>query len=228
MLKTVLVVAIGLLPPSSVKNALLRATGWKIGQSSSIGPGLYIRVKAVSLGSESRIGPFNVFRDLSELAVGERGRIGQWNWVSAADPLVRVRGGGFLRLGDDSALTARHYLDCSGGVTIGHHTTVAGVRSTFITHGIDWKRAAQTTAGISIGNYCIISSNVALTPGTTVNDRVVVGMGTVAARNVGPEGSLSVGARATTVKSEIHGAYFTRDRGYIKNIMERDDHDDSA
>lgn len=222
MLKMMMIALIGLAPSSRMKLALLRLLGWRIGDRTSVGPGLYLRLKTVTLGNDVRLGPFNVIRDMSEVTVESRGRIGQWNWVSAAVPLVDARGGGFLRIGADSAVTSRHYMDCSGGVTIGHHTTVAGVRSTFITHGIAWKTAEQTSDGISIGNYCIISSNVAIAPGTSVEDRVVIGMGSVVSREVGPKGSLHVGGRAAAVKHDLQGAYFSRERGYIRNIKVRD------
>lgn len=222
MLKIMMIAVVGLAPSSRVKLAILRSLGWRIGQRTSVGPGLYIRLTSVTLGSDVRIGPFNVIRDMAEVTVEARGRIGQWNWISAATPLVEVRGGGYLRIGADSAVTSRHYMDCSGGVAIGHHTTVAGVRSTFITHGISWKTAEQTSGGITIGDYCIVSSNVAIAPGTSIDDRVVIGMGSVVSHDVGPEGSLYVGGRATSVKSALEGAYFHRERGYIRDIKARD------
>ena len=187
MLKTMMIAAVGLAPSSRAKLAILRFLGWRIGKETSVGPGLYLRLASVTLGSDVRIGPFNVFRDMAEVRVEARGRIGQWNWISAAGPLVEARGGGFLRIGEDSAVTSRHYMDCSGGVEIGHHTTVAGVRSTFITHGIAWKTAEQTSDGITIGDYCIVSSNVAIAPGTSTDDRVVIGIGSVLSRDVGPQ-----------------------------------------
>ncbi len=221
-MRHLLVALVGTLPTSTFKNYLLRILGWEIGRSTEIGPGLYLRLTVVKLGDHVRIGPFNVFRDMAEVRLGARARIGQWNWISSALPLVEARGGGYLRLDNDAAITARHYLDCSGGVSIGHHTTVAGVRSTFITHGIEWRSAAQTSSSIVIGDYCIISSNVALTPGTVVESRCVVGMGAVAARTVGPEGTLQVGSRVTAVKSGLEGLYFTRYKGYIRDIKARD------
>ncbi|MBD8218529.1 hypothetical protein IFU40_07800 [Microbacterium sp. CFBP 13617] len=217
-----MIALVGLAPSSGMKLAILRSLGWRIGQGTSVGPGLYFRLMSVTLASDVRIGPFNVIRDMAELTVESRGRIGQWNWISSAAPLVEARGGGFLRIGADSAVTSRHYMDCSGGVTIGHHTTVAGVRSTFITHGIVWKSAQQTSGGISIGDYCIVSSNVAIAPGTSIDHRVVIGMGSVVSHVVAPQGSLYVGGRATAVKRDLEGAYFRRERGYIRDIEARD------
>ncbi|GAA1469900.1 hypothetical protein GCM10017607_11330 [Microbacterium thalassium] len=218
MMKHLLVALVGVAPASRPKNSLLRKLGWSIGHDTAIGPGIYWRLDSVSVGACARIGPLNVFRDLADLELGERGRIGQWNWISASRPLRRAGGSGSLAIGADSALTARHYLDVSGGVRVGHHTTVAGVRSTFITHGIDWKRARQRTRGISIGNYCIVSSNVALAPGTHVSDCVVVGMGTTLSGEVGPSGALVTASRGSAVRTGLEGAYFSREIGYINKV----------
>lgn len=214
----ILIALIGLLPASRLKNLGLRRLGWAIGRSTSIGPGLYWSIASVTIGSSARIGPFNVVRGLAKLSMGDRARMGQWNWVSASGPLVDAGSAGALVVGEDSAITARHYIDASGGVTIGHHTTVAGVRSTFVTHGIDWRASRQRTRRISIGDYCIVSSNVSIAPGTSVASRVVVGMGAVLAGDVGPEGVLVVGGRGAAVKYGLTGEYFTRDVGYIGEI----------
>lgn len=212
-MKRILTLIICTLPAHRIKNWLLRRVGFRIAPTASMGPCLVVNVDMVSMASGSRIGPFNVFRDLRSVEMGSTSVVGQWNWISAAAPLVTREGQGVFRLGRDSALTSRHYVDASGGVTIGRFSTVAGVRSTFITHGIDWRGGRQQTRPISIGDYCIISSNVCIPPGAAIPDRSVVGMG---ATVVGghQEGMLWVDGRAAAVKP-VHGAYFSRARGFV-------------
>ena len=212
-MKRLTVLVVCALPASTFKNWLLRQLGFRVSRTARFAPCLVLNVSAILLADRARIGPFNVFRDLSSLDLAEQAVIGQWNWVSAARPLVTAPGQGTLRIGRESALTSRHYVDASGGVSIGDFTTVAGVRSTFITHGIDWRSNRQSTRPISIGNYCLVSSNVALPPGATIPDRSLVGMG---ATIVGgdEEGMLWVGSRALAVKP-ISGDYFTRLRGFV-------------
>jgi len=201
------------MPASRVKNWVLRQFNYQVPRTASFGPCLVVNVGFISLGADARIGPFNVFRDLRSLELGDRSVIGQWNWVSAASPLVVAPGHGRLSLGRESALTSRHYVDASGGVSIGDFTTVAGVRSTFITHGIDWRRNEQSTRPIVIGDYCLVSSNVALPPGAIVPNRSLVGMGATIVGGA-DEGMLWVGARATAVKP-VGGEYFSRPRGFV-------------
>lgn len=220
-MRTAWIMMVGTLPASALKNWLLRKVGYDIPRSARFGPCLVVGVGHVSLGEDSRIGPFNVLRDLTAVTLGSSAVLGQWNWISAARPLLTSPQHGTFVLGAESALTSRHYVDASGGVSIGQHTTVAGVRSTFITHGIDWRRAEQTTKSIEIGDYCLISSNVALTPGTRIADRVIVGMGATVSGVLDEEGALYVAPRGVSVKSALEGAYFTRARGFVNGPADR-------
>ena len=70
-------------------------------------------------------------------------------------------------------------FDYSGGVRIGEYITVAGVRSTILSHEIDLAAGVQTSKTTQIGDFCFVSSNVCLTPGSSIHDRSVVAMGAV-------------------------------------------------
>jgi acetyltransferase-like isoleucine patch superfamily enzyme len=193
----------------------MRRLGHEVHPTARLGPCLIIGVSRITLAEGSRVGPFNVFRDLQGFHLDRAAVVGQWNWISAAAPLVSQPQHGVFSLGQDSALTSRHYVDASGGVLIGQFTTVAGVRSTFITHGIDWKRSEQTVKGITVGDYCLVSSNVCLAPGTTIADRSVIGMGETVAGALDEAGALYLSGRAVPVKSDLLGKYFSRNRGFV-------------
>ncbi|WP_425463150.1 hypothetical protein [Microbacterium hatanonis] len=94
---------------------------------------------------------------------------------------------------------------------------MAGVRSTFITHGIDWRTSSQTYRSITIGDYSLISSNVQITPGSQIGSRVVVGMGATVAGSLS-DGGLLVQERAREVKENLQGDYFKRDVGFIDYV----------
>lgn len=219
-IRSVLVALVALLPASELKNVLLRRMGWAIGDGAHIGPCLIVNVDRAQIGNRACIGSLSVVRDLTTLTVGEHAVIGHWNWVSASKRLAEAGAPCELYLGTHSALTSRHYVDCSGGVRIGTHTTIAGVRSTFVTHGISWKSSAQTFNPIEIGDYCLISSNVQVAPGTVVGSKVVVGMGaTIAGKLLEP--GLYVQSRAIHVKPDLAGEYFTRKEGHVDIVEAR-------
>jgi acetyltransferase-like isoleucine patch superfamily enzyme len=213
-----LVIVVAALPASGLKNSLLRRLGWAIGDGVRIGPCLVLNIDHVDIGDGARIGAFNVLRELVTLKVGAHADIGHWNWVSACRPFGEAGATCLLQLGAHSAITARHYLDCTGSIRVGTHTTIAGVRSTLITHGISWKNSAQTFNPIVIGDYCLISSNVQVSPGAVVGNRIVVGMGaTIAGRILEP--GLYIQPRAELVKSDLGGEYFQRKEGRISTVQ---------
>lgn len=217
-MSTLLVLLVGLLPASSMKNRLLRRLGWQIGADTSIGPGVYLRIREVSIGAGTVVGTFNVFRDLASVEIGDGAIIGQWNWVSAAAPLVHSVGGpyaGRFRLGRHSAVTSRHYLDASGGISIGEYTTMAGVRSTILTHGIDMAESQQSIRSCSIGDRALVSSNVKLVPGAHVPDESLVAMGAVVLPGLEKTRALYRGVPATYSKDIPPGKYFTREQGPV-------------
>lgn len=209
------ILAAGLLPAGMLKNRILNILGCEIHQSAEIHPCLVVNVGKFRIGANSRIGMFTCFRDLEEVCLAESARIGQLNWISAAKDLNMSVMSGRLTLGPHAAVTNRHYFDCSGGIEIGAYSTVAGVRSTFISHGIDWKRSVQSVATIRIGSYCIVSSNVNVAPGTELEDHSVVGMGATIDKSLPDRGGLILATRGRLVKSDLGGNYFTRTSGIV-------------
>ena len=225
-LRGALMAIVAALPASELKNSLLRRLGWAIGDRAHIGPCFVFRVDRVDIGDGAYIGSFNVIRDLAALTLGESAEIVHWNWVSASRQLSAEGAACLLQLGPHSNITSRHYLDCTGGIRVGTHSAIGGVRSTLMSHGISaasWpartlrKSNTHTFSPIEIGDYCLISSNVQVSPGTVVGSRIVVGMGaTIAGRLLDP--GLYVQSRATLVKSDLGGEYFRQEAGHIDTV----------
>jgi acetyltransferase-like isoleucine patch superfamily enzyme len=207
---------LGLLPKSRTKSRLLNLAGHDIHPSARMGPSLFIRVSKIVLGEKSRIGTGNIFRNMRRVELGYDSAIGQWNWISSAQELVVAEGQATLVLGKGSALTSRHYCDASGGIAIGDFTTVAGVRSTFITHGIDVALNVQLVSGISIGDYCLVSSNCSFVPGASIANHSLVAMGSVIAKDAAAPGHLLAGVPAKQKKAVDTGSgYFVRSEGKV-------------
>jgi acetyltransferase-like isoleucine patch superfamily enzyme len=226
-LRGMLVTFVAALPASELKNSLLRHLGWTIGDRAHIGPCLVFRVDRVDIGRGAYIGSFNVIRDLASLRLAEYAEICHWNWVTAARPLGEAGAACLLHLAPHANITSRHYIDCSGGIRVGTHSAIGGVRSTLLTHGISatsWpartlrKSSTHTFSPIEIGDYCLISSNVQVSPGTVVGSRIVVGMGaTIAGRLLDP--GLYMQSRAALVKSDLGSEDFKNGEGHIDTIQ---------
>ena len=207
--------AIGLLPASWLKSrALSRLRGFRVDPTAEIRPVVLWGVRSVHIGAGARIGPGSIFRSLSELSVGDHAEIGQLNWISNGSGQP-VPGGGFLRLEAESALTSRHYIDCTGGITVGERTTIGGVRSTMLTHWVDTATSVRRTSGIEIGAACLIHSNVLITPGRKIADRCVVAAGAVVSADLTLSEMLYGGVPARPLRSRDGDHYFERIRGRI-------------
>jgi acetyltransferase-like isoleucine patch superfamily enzyme len=189
---------------------------WRLHPTSHIGFSM-LEADTVVLAAGARIGHFTVIRDLTILEVGTGSLIGNWNWISAA-PEFRGHSttAGTFRIGAESAVTSRHYIDCSGGVEIGTLVTLAGVRSTILTHQINRATSAQTISSVAIGDRSLISSNVKFAPGASVPRDSVVGMGAVVVGRLDQPNCLYAGVPARAVKPLSDGdAYLNRPRGPV-------------
>lgn len=214
-----LVAIIGLLPDCSVKRWLLRSVGgWTISDTASVGSGIYVRLGDVSLGAGSRVAAFSAYRDLARLSVSEHALVGHWNWIGAARSLLPLvegsvqAGAGSMcfAIGRHAAVTSRHYIDCSGGVAVGEFTTVAGVRSTILSHQIDTAESRAVLCPVVIGHHAFVGSNVTIVPGATVPDRCIIGMGAVVQGTHAKQNMLNVGVPARPVRPVASGEYFSR------------------
>jgi acetyltransferase-like isoleucine patch superfamily enzyme len=216
---TTLLISLILLVPHPVKRLLLGwLFDWKIDKSARIGLSLFYNVTHVTLGPGARIGHFNVFRNLRCVELGANALIGNWMWITAATMLVDppyVPTSGCIRVGNEAAVASRHYIDCAGGVEIGDATTVAGIRSTIMTHQISAAHARQTAAPVRIGSHCLISSNVLIAPGAVIPNSCLIAMGATVVNELPSPGMLYAGIPAKPLKKVAQGEYFTREAGFV-------------
>lgn len=217
----------GLMPASRLKNWLLNlfGPGYRIASSARIEPMMLLGVGRLVVGESSRIGLGNVFRGMREVALGDHAEIGQFNWVTGVARVVASADSetfGTLRMGDDSALTSRHYLDCAGGVILKERVTVAGLRSTFLTHGVDVMLGHQVLRPVVVGRDTMVMTNCLLVPGARIGERIVVASGSTISGVLDQSETMYAGAPAKPLKSIAGAAYFARERGRLIPLKEHD------
>jgi acetyltransferase-like isoleucine patch superfamily enzyme len=202
------------LPHSALKTQLLRVAGHTIAASAKIGPCLVVRCDQFELAPHARVGAFNVFKSVASVKLGQGAIIGSFNWFGAGSefkPVERRR----LLLGRESAITSRHYFDCSGGIVIGELTTIAGLGTTILTHEINLKTNRQVASEVRIGDACFVGSSSTFLMGSALPSRSVLGAGSVLTRtNEDRLPGLWAGVPATWRKA-TGGAYFSRDHGPV-------------
>jgi len=212
--KAIRILAIAVLPMPLKRMFANAVLGWSISASAKIGVSI-VDVDYLEMADRTRIGHFSVLRDLRKASLAAGAHLGQWNWISASTVLTESSPlplAGTIAMGTEAAITSRHYIDCSGGFELGSFSTIAGVRSTILTHQIDFTSNVQTTSAVRIGNHCFVGSDVKFVPGTLVGDRSLVAMGSVVSKPLPAQGVLYAGVPARPVR-EISGAFFQRQIG---------------
>jgi acetyltransferase-like isoleucine patch superfamily enzyme len=216
VIRDLLRTACWLLPPSRAKNRLLSALGHPVHPTARAGMCLVLRVAEFSVGADTVIGHGNVFRSLRAVRLGADVILGQLNWLSVAPTLVLSEPGhGVAVLGDHAVLSNRHYLDCSGGLWLGEFATIAGIRSTVLTHSVDLESGKQTLAPVVLDRRAFVGTNCVIMPGTRLAERAVLATGSVTtlAGHYGLH-TLHGGVPAKPIRP-IDGAYFHKDRAWI-------------
>lgn len=177
--------------PSSLKIALLRARGAKIGKHCRIGFTL-IDARKIEIGDNVQITSFNLLHRLDRLVMETGSRMNGFNWITGADT------GSFL-LGKNSAITRLHFFEASASIYIDENTIIAGRNSHFFTHGIS-STNLDDMRPIRVGPWCYIGSSSRFVPGSEVARGTFVGMGAVVTKPHRDEYVLLAGAPATVRK----------------------------
>jgi acetyltransferase-like isoleucine patch superfamily enzyme len=206
MTRSVLIQLLGMLLPAGAKRALLTSTlGWSIGPGTTIGCSIFLGCPQVKIGSNCRIGHFNMFRNLKRLEIGNRAKILNFNDFMAGTEYPDWPAA--LSIGDHSDVTSHHFFDCSGTITIGDFCCVGGRDSQLWTHFLMFYPDGQTRRTecreLVIGDRCYISARVTLVYCHIPNDSIV-GAGAVVTRDFSGEGDgLLIAGNPAEVKKRL-------------------------
>lgn len=203
-----------LLPPSAVKNSLVRALGSTVGRDVRLGPNLVLGPVRFALADGASIGSFNVFRALREVRLDTDAYIGNLNQITAV-PAYRAHDPGFglLHLSPGAGMTNRHYVDCSGRFVVGTFSMIAGVRSVFQTHELDLAENRARAGDIIVGERCFTGTGVQMLQNSYLPDRSLLASGSTRIRTAAgdPAGQLYAGTPAQARKDITGWAWFRRD-----------------
>lgn len=218
-MKLIFHLLVSILPWRLKKWIYIRICGFDIGQRCHVGFSC-LNVKELKLVNGSKIGSLNMFKGL-KLRLEENATIGSLNWFTSLYGTQSfqhsVNRNPILILGRESAITSRHYFDVQDSVEIGEYTTLAGIRTTVFTHGINVSRGRQSTAPIRIGAYCYIGSNCIVLPGAILPSYCVLAAGALlVGREREEEYCLYAGVPATKRKTlDRDSLYFLRKCGVV-------------
>lgn len=207
------------------RRLLCRRYGYVIHPTAKIGYSI-ILPRQLTMDRNSRIGNLTICKRIDKLELAERASIGPLNFITGFNTRMGDQFRHFshcigrrceLSVGRHSAVTSRHFLDCNGGITIGAFTTIAGIRSQFLTHSIDVYECRQDARPISIGDYCFVGTGVIMLPGSALPDYCILGGGSVVTKKLEERSVVYAGSPAKKVKSlnmDMVG-YFKREVGFV-------------
>jgi acetyltransferase-like isoleucine patch superfamily enzyme len=165
-------------------------------------------VEDVYIAQGVKIGSLNVFRDLRQVYFESNSSLGNLNWISASPVFGNLESSSRITLGKRAVVTNRHYLDVSGGFSMGTGSALTGVRSTVITHGVNPSSSAQEIRTVTIGRNTLIGSNAVIAPGARVGDFQVFGMGSLISGVYSSSFELHLSKKAIPTRSVLPASRF--------------------
>ncbi len=221
-MKTLLMALSVLLPWGLRRRALERWCGYQLHPTARIGLSFVFPGRLV-MEAHTRIGHLTVCKNLDLVRMGEHALIGNLNWITgfplgpsphfAHQPERRPE----LLMGAHSAVTHRHFIDCTNTVTIGALTILAGYQTQILSHSIDLAQSRQSSAPVTLGECCFVGTNCVLLGGSVLPDRSALGAMSLLSKAHTEPGQLYGGVPAKLLQPlpQAEYAYFRRETGFV-------------
>lgn len=195
---------------------------YKIHPSARIGFS-WIYPKKLIMDSNSSIGNFNVAVHLDLIEIGKNSSIARGNWITGFPTNTDSKHFAHqknrksnLIIGQHSAITKNHHIDCTNVITIGNFATIAGYSSQLLTHSINIGLNIQDSHPISIGNYCFVGTASTILGGAVLPAYCVLGANTLLTKAFTTPYRLYGGNPAKEIKELSKDfKYFTREVGFV-------------
>ena len=213
---------LSLLLPWSVRRTFLeKQFGYTLHPTSRIGLS-WVFPERLVMEANTSIGDLTLCKNIALLHLQEHAVIGRGNWITGF-PLGPSRHFASetdrrpeLIVGQHSAITHRHLIDCTNSITIGKFTTFAGFQSQMLTHSIDIEQNRQASAPIRIGDYCFVGTNSVLLGGSVLPDYCVLGAKSLLNKSFTQTHRLYGGVPARELQElSPDYAYFRRSEGFV-------------
>jgi acetyltransferase-like isoleucine patch superfamily enzyme len=183
----------------------------------------WIYPKKLIMCADSQIGHFNVAIHLDLISVGKNSSIARGNWITGFSTntdskhfLHQKDRESNLIIGEHSAITKNHHIDCTNLIKIGNFVTVAGYSSQFLTHSINIELNIQDSKPIIIGDYCFVGTSSIILGGANLPSFCVLGANSLLNKSFSIPYRLYGGNPAKEIKELSKGSkYFNREVGFV-------------
>jgi len=196
--------------------------GYKLHKTAQIGFS-WIFPKNLIMEENSKIGHLNVAINLNKIHLMSGAKIGRSNWITGFSLNKNSKHFSHqntrnpeLIIGQESAITKQHHLDCTNQICIGNFTTIAGYHSQYLTHSINIEMNRQDSLPILIGDYCFVGTNVVILGGAILPSYSVLGAKSLLNKVHQNNFYLYGGVPAIPIKPINNSAlYFSRKTGFV-------------
>jgi acetyltransferase-like isoleucine patch superfamily enzyme len=183
----------------------------------------WIYPKKLIMDPYSSIGNFNVAVHLNLMKIGKHSSIARGNWITgfptntdskhfAHQPDRKSN----LIIGDHSAITKKHHIDCTNKIQIGNFVTIAGYSSQLLTHSINIELSIQDSQPITIGDYCFVGTASTILGGASLPANSVLGANSLLNKDFTVPYRLYGGNPAKEIKELSKDyKYFNRQEGFV-------------
>lgn len=205
ILKAVLQIALFVLPWRMRRILLMRGFGYSIHSEAYIGLSVILADQLI-MESKTSIGHLTICNGIDQVVLNEYGSIGTLNYITGYPSGLHKHFSHVqdrkcsLIIGRHSAITSRHFIDCTASIHIGNYSTVAGIATQMFTHSIDLRANRQHASAIRIGDYCFIGTRCVILPGTDLPNYSVLAAGSVVQGKMEETYSLYGGVPAKLIK----------------------------
>jgi hypothetical protein len=213
------IMLLSMMLPWSIRRWVLQACfGYEIHPDARIGLA-WVKPKRLVMEAGSEIGTFTVCKNLDLIHMHAQSHIGRGNWITGfpSGPSRHFSHEQERRpeliLGEHAAITNRHLIDCTSRVVIGRFTTFAGFQSQILTHSIDLEACRQSSAPVSIGDYCFVGTNCIILGGSTLPSHSVLGAKSLLNKAFDEDHALYGGVPA------VHLKKLSRECGYFQRAV---------
>ncbi len=198
-IKHIVALIIGLMPTSKVRIFLYRTLlGYRISRSY-IGWATILVVDDAEISGCS-IGRNNKFVGPMRIRIKDGSSIGSKNsfncgWWTKEEQFKTANYERSLHIGTETLITSNHHFDVVGAFVLGNNSWIAGTASQFWTHG-----AGVQERNINIGECCYLGSAVRFSPGSSVGNNCIVGLGSVVTKKFDANNSIIAGHPAKIIR----------------------------
>ncbi|MFC4390425.1 acyltransferase [Flavobacterium quisquiliarum] len=201
---------------------LIQFFKYKIDPSARIGLS-WIYPKKLIMDANSNIGNFNVAVHLDLMKIGKHSSIARGNWITGFPTNTDSKHFAHqkdrhsnLIIGEHSAITKNHHIDCTNIIQIGNFVTVAGYASQLLTHSINIELNIQDSHPITIGDYCFVGTASTILGGASLPPYCVLGANSLLNKSFTVPYRLYGGNPAKEIKELSQDfKYFNRETGFV-------------